>query len=319
MDSLTTYKDMPYRQLGPTGLKVSALSLGSWINFGHQVNQSLSDAMVDYALLHGINYFDTAESYAQGEAERILGQSLKRHARHDYVISTKLFWGGDKPNFTGLSRKHLVEGLNQSLERLNLDHVDILFCHRPDPSVPMEEVVRTMNHFIQQGLIFYWGTSQWPITSILEAQAIATKYQLEGPVVEQCRYNLFYRTKLEVEYQRLFMQYQYGTTIWSPLAGGILSGKYQDGIPAQSRFGVTPQWCPKDLNHKVQLTQALIPLAKAQGCSVAQLALAWCLHQPHVSNVILGATNLEQLKENIASVHINLNESVLNTINRHFS
>lgn len=319
MDAPITYQNMPYRQLGPTGLKVSALSLGSWINFGHQVDQALSDELVDYALAHGINYFDTAESYAQGQAERILGQSLSQHPRHDFVISTKLFWGGDKPNFTGLSRKHLVEGLYQSLDRLMLSHVDILFCHRPDPTVPMEEIVRTMNYFIQQGLIFYWGTSEWPLSSILEAQAIATKYQLEGPVVEQCRYNLFYRTKLEVEYQRLFMQYQYGTTIWSPLAGGILSGKYQDGIPPQSRFGQTPQWCPNDLAQKTALTENLLPIAKAHGCTLAQLALAWCLHQPNVSSIILGATNLAQLQENLACIDISLDDSVLNTIHTYFS
>lgn len=317
--SSVNQSNMSYRQLGRSGLKVSALSFGSWVNFGHQIDQKKSDALIAYAFEHGVNFFDNAEAYAQGEAERIMGATLKHFPRDEYVISTKLFWGGHKPNQTGLSRKHLHDGLHQSLKRLQLDYVDLLYCHRPDPSVPMAEIVTTMNRFIQQGKILYWGTSEWPVETLLAAYDCAQKLGLEGPTMEQPQYNLLHRHRLETEYQRLFEQYQMGTTIWSPLASGLLTGKYNQGIPQDSRFDLTPQWQPDDLTIKIKKCQQFAQLCQDTALDMTQFAIAWCLHNPNVSSVILGASNLEQLKHNLAATNVDISPEIKQKVENIFN
>ncbi|MEE2770252.1 MAG: aldo/keto reductase [Pseudomonadota bacterium] len=308
--------NMPYRQLGRSGLQISALSLGSWVNFGHQIDQKKSNELIAYAFDHGVNFFDNAEAYAQGEAERIMGETLTQYPRDEYIISTKLFWGGNKPNQTGLSRKHLHDGLNQSLKRLKLDYVDLLYCHRPDPSVPMVEIVTTMNRFIQQGKILYWGTSEWPVEALIEAYDCAKQLGLEGPTMEQPQYNLFHRERVEVEYQRLFEQYQMGTTIWSPLAGGLLTGKYNQGTPKNSRFDLTPHWQPDDIQQKIKKLQAFADLCNDYSIDMTQLAIAWCLQNPNVSSVILGASHLSQLEHNLGAINVSISNDLSDQIEK---
>jgi voltage-dependent potassium channel beta subunit len=301
---------MEYRYLGSSGLQVSALSFGSWVTFGDQMDETLAHESMKAAYDAGVNFFDNAEAYARGRSEHIMGNVIKRAGwkRSDLVVSTKIFWGGQGPNDRGLSRKHIIEGTRASLARLQMDYVDLIFCHRPDLHTPIEETVRAMTYLIQQGMAFYWGTSEWSGQQILEAFHIARREHLIPPTMEQPQYNMFHRDRVEKEYAPLYSQIGLGTTIWSPLAGGILTGKYSGGIPAGSRGSLAEyQWLrpyfeSEKAKKQIEKTGQLAPIADELGISTAQLALAWCLKNPHVSSVITGASKPGQVVENMKAV-----------------
>ena len=301
---------MEYRFLGRSGLQVSALSFGAWVTFGQQVGEDVAYECMQAAYEAGVNFFDNAEVYAHGEAEIIMGNVLRRSGwkRSDLVISTKIFWGGDSPNNSGLSRKHLVEGIRASLARLQLDYVDLIFCHRPDIYTPVEETVRAMNFIIDQGLAFYWGTSEWSAERIMEAYGIARNAGLPPPLMEQPEYNMFSLHRVEREYARLYREIGLGTTTFSPLASGLLTGKYSRGIPKGSRVTVKGyDWLREEFEseegrRKIGKAKELKSLAAELGCSLAKLALAWCLKNPHVSTVITGASRPDQVIENMAAL-----------------
>lgn len=303
---------MEYRYLGASGLKVSALSFGSWVTFGHQLDEVSAADCMRAAFHAGVNFFDCAEAYAKGRAEELMGQVIRRAGwkRSDLVVSTKIFWGGEGPNDRGLSRKRIIEGVNASLARMQLDYVDLLFCHRPDLHTPVEETVRAMSHLVDQGKILYWGTSEWSAPRLLEAYRVARREHLVPPLMEQPEYNMFHRKRVEREYAPLYAMMGLGTTIWSPLASGLLSGKYNDGIPEGSRLSLpTFEWLRKRLlgpNAASQLekVRALGRVAADLGCTTAQLAIAWCLKNPHVSSVITGASRVEQVRENMAALDV---------------
>jgi voltage-dependent potassium channel beta subunit len=269
---------MEYRYLGKTGLKVSALSFGSWVTFGPQLDEDLALACMTAAREAGVNFFDNAEVYAEGESERLMGKALQMSGwrREDLVISTKIFWGGSGPNDRGLSRKHIMEGVGAALDRLELDYVDLLFCHRPDFHTPVEETVRAMSNLIDQGVAFYWGTSEWTAERIREAYEIARREHLNPPVMEQPQYNMLTRDRVEKEYLRLYDEIGLGTTIWCPLASGILTGKYNDGIPDDSRMALEGyEWLAKALEgeegeKKIATVKKLMPVAEDLGCSMAR-------------------------------------------------
>ncbi|MBN2169702.1 MAG: aldo/keto reductase [Candidatus Krumholzibacteriota bacterium] len=303
---------MEYRYLGASGLQVSALSFGSWVTFGPQLDVGLALACMEAARDAGVNFFDNAEVYADGQSEVIMGEVLARAGweRSDLVISTKLFWGGKGPNDRGLSRKHLMEGIDASLSRLRLDYVDLLFCHRPDFHTPVEETVRAMTTIIERGKAFYWGTSEWTADRIREAHAVARREHLIPPVMEQPQYNMLHRERVEVEYARLYETVGLGTTIWSPLASGLLTGKYDEGIPDDSRLALPGYaWLRGMLEGEegerhLAAVRRLAPLAAELGCTRAQLAIAWCLKNPRVSTVITGASRPEQVTENMAALDV---------------
>ena len=303
---------MEYRRLGRAGIKVSALSFGSWVTFQNQLDEERAYACMKAAKDAGVNFFDNAEAYADGAAEILMGKVIKRAKwpRKDLVVSTKIFWGGAGPNDKGLSRKHLIEGTKASLERLELDYVDLLYCHRPDPETPVEETVRAMTHLVNQGKAFYWGTSEWSREELLEAYAAAKAHHLIPPAMEQPEYNMFARNRVEKEYHPLYEQFGLGTTVWSPLASGLLTGKYGDGIPADSRGSVPgyewlrDQFTSEEGRRKIEKVKKLLPLAKELQCSMAQFALAWCLKNPHVSSVITGASRPEQVQENMKALDV---------------
>ncbi|MEO0815416.1 MAG: aldo/keto reductase, partial [Myxococcota bacterium] len=269
---------MQYRYLGRSGLKVSALSLGSWVTFDTQLDVERAVDCMRAAFDHGVNFFDNAEAYAGGKAETLMGEAIKKAgwSRDELVISTKIFWGGEGPNQRGLSRKHIVEGLNASLRRLQLDYVDLVFCHRPDPHTPIEETVRAMSHVIDRGRAFYWGTSEWSAQQITEAYHIARREHLVPPLMEQPQYNMLTRDRVEREYAPLYRDIGLGTTIWSPLASGLLTGKYNDGIPEGSRFSIERfQWLKErvmgeGVEDKLAKIRALAAIANELGCSMAQ-------------------------------------------------
>lgn len=301
---------MKYNRLGKSGLKVSELSFGTWITFGGKLDFDKARECVKVAIEAGVNFFDSAEVYANGVAESILGKIVKEYRREELVISTKIFWGGDAPNQTGLSRKHLIEGTKNSLKRLKMDYVDLLYCHRPDPETPIEETVMAMDNIVRQGLAFYWGTSEWSAKEIEAAHKVAQEYKLIAPSMEQPAYNMFDRHKIEKEYAPLYEKYGLGTTTFSPLASGILTGKYVDGIPKGSRLEKT-KWLRNEFEKCDMLTQEamnkikqLNELALEIGATLPQLALAWCLKNPHVSSVIIGASSVKQLKENLKAGEI---------------
>ncbi len=299
---------MEYRRLGRTGIKVSALSFGSWVTFNNQLDSNQCDRMLALAYEAGINFFDNAEVYAKGESERLMGESLKRLGwrRSSYLIATKLFWGlHDGPNEKNtLNRKYLLEGINGCLQRLQLDHVDLLLCHRPDPETPIEETVWAMHDIVTQGKAVYWGTSEWSAEEIARAHEIAERHHLHKPVAEQPQYNLFARARVEGEYRRIINELGIGLTTWSPLASGLLSGKYQGGIPADSRAALPGfEWIRDRITpDKLAVVDALLPIARDLSCSVSQLAIAWCLRNRAVSTVLLGATREEQLQENLGAL-----------------
>lgn len=299
---------MNYRHLGKAGLKLSELSLGAWVTYGGQVGQEVAKECMIAAYEAGVNYFDNAESYSSGQAEVVMGNVLKETGwkRESYVVSTKLFWGGDGPNDKGLSYKHIVEGANRSLRRLQLDYVDLIFCHRPDPETPIEETVRAMDLIVRQGKAFYWGTSEWSAADILRADGIARQYGLTPPSMEQPQYNMLSRDRLEKEYLPVFKELGLGTTIWSPLASGILTGKYNQGIPKDSRMSLKGfEWLQKSLTpDKIEKVKKIGAVANELGCTSAQLALAWCLKNPHVSTVITGASRASQVAENMKALEV---------------
>ena len=315
---------MEYRFLGSSGLKVSALSLGAWVTYGGQVGEDIAHQCMTEAYEAGVNFFDNAEAYANGEAEIVMGNVIKKTGwkRSDLIVSTKIFWGGKGPNDRGLSRKHIIEGTNASLKRLQMDYVDLIFCHRPDKDTPIEETVWAMNHIINQGKAFYWGTSEWSAQQIMEAYSIARRENLIPPAMEQPQYNMFHRERVENEYLRLYREIGLGTTIWSPLASGLLTGKYNEGIPEDSRLNLEGyDWLretyeSEEGQRNIAKVRQLTKIAKDIGCSVAQLALAWCLKNPHVSTVITGASKPEQVKQNMAAMDVvdKLNEDILNRI-----
>jgi voltage-dependent potassium channel beta subunit len=296
---------MEYRRLGKAGLKLSELSFGSWVTFGKQLDVAGAKKLIHRAYELGVNFFDNAEVYANGVSESIMGEALKHYRREDLVVSTKIFWGGSGPNQSGLSRKHLMEGLKNSLKRLQMDYVDLVFCHRPDPETPIEETVLTMNDIIRSGLAFYWGTSEWSAEQLSEAYRIAENYKVIAPSMEQPQYNMLVRERFEKEYAPLYEKHQLGTTIWSPLASGLLTGKYNKGIPEDSRIA-EHGWLKESFEKQglwgeqlFSKLDKLAGLASDIGASLPQLALAWCLKNPNVSTVITGASKIEQLEENL--------------------
>lgn len=299
---------MNYRHLGKAGLRVSELSLGAWVTYGGQVGEQNAYECMVAAYDAGVNFFDNAEAYARGNAEVVMGNVLKKTAwkRESYLVSTKIFWGGSGPNDTGLNYKHIVEGVNNSLKRLDMEYVDLLFAHRPDPETPIEETVRAMDLVIRQGKAFYWGTSEWSAADIMRADAIARLNHLTPPSMEQPQYNMLWRQRMEVEYKPLFKELGYGTTIWSPLASGILTGKYNTGIPADSRLALEGyEWLRKQLTQdKIEIAKKLETLAGDLSCTPAQLALAWCLKNPNVSTVITGASRVEQVHQNMKALDV---------------
>ena len=303
---------MEYRNLGKSGLKVSALSYGAWVTFGPQMNESIAADCMHRAYDAGVNFFDNAEVYADGVAEEIMGAVLAKTGwdRSSYIVSTKIFWGGEGPNQRGLSRKHIVEGTDAALKRFGLDYVDLVFCHRADLHTPVEETVWAMNHVIQQGKALYWGTSEWPAGRILEAYHVARREHLLPPVMEQPQYHLFHRDRFEKEYAELYDRVGLGTTIWSPLAGGLLTGKYSDGIPENTRSTLKgyewlrARFSGDEARVKIAKVRQLTVIAEDLGCSMAQLAIAWCLTNPRVSTVITGASKPEQVTENMKAMEV---------------
>jgi voltage-dependent potassium channel beta subunit len=302
---------MKYRFLGRSGLKVSALSFGSWVTFGEQVNEDLATDCMKEAYDAGVNFFDNAEGYAAGESEIVMGNIIKKQGwkRSDLVLSTKIFWGGEGPNDQGLSHKHIIEGTNASLDRMQTDYVDLIFCHRPDKFTPIEETVRAMNQVINEGKAFYWGTSEWSAEQIREAYQIARREHLRPPLMEQPQYNMFKRDKVEGEFSRLYDEIGLGTTIWSPLASGLLTGKYNDGIPDDSRLAMENyDWLREKLletesgKNKLKKVEKLAKVADEADISMPEMALAWCLKNPNVSTVITGASKPEQVRQNMKAI-----------------
>ena len=300
---------MEYRRLGKSGIKVSELSLGAWVTYGGQVGEEIAEKCMAAAWENGVNFFDNAEGYAEGNAEVVMGNVLKKMGwkREDFVVSTKIFWGGKGPNDTGLSHKHIIEGVNSALKRLQVDYVDLLFCHRPDPNTPIEETVRAMDIIIRSGKALYWGTSEWSAAEIMRADGLARQYNLTPPAMEQPQYNMFERERFEKEYDILYRELGYGTTIWSPLASGLLSGKYNDGIPEGSRATLEGyDWLRKYVltPERIEKVKQLVPVSEELGCTMSQLALAWCLKNPNVSTVITGASRAEQVHENMKALDV---------------
>lgn len=303
---------MEYRFLGSSGLKLSALSFGSWITFTDQMEEDRTYECMKVAFDAGVNFFDTAEAYGSGKAETIIGRALKKAGwkRSAVVISTKVFWGGPGPNDIGLSRKHILEGLEASLTRLQLTYVDLLFCHRPDRHTPIEETVRAMTHVIHQGKALYWGTSEWSADQIIEAYDTARREHLIPPQMEQPEYNMFERQRVEKEYARLCGRIGLGLTSYSPLAGGLLSGKYEQGFPKATRATLPGhEWFRDQIageksRNDLKRAGSLKPIADELGCTRAQLALAWCLKNPNVSTVISGASRPDQLRENLGALDL---------------
>ena len=301
---------MEYRRLGTSGLKVSALSLGSWVTFGKQLDMSDAKTLLKTAYDAGINFFDNAEVYEAGESEKIMGDAIEGLGlpRDTFAVSSKVFWGGDKQMQLGLSAKHVRDACDAALKRLKVDYLDLFFCHRPDIDTPIEETVRAMHNLIQQGKVMYWGTSEWSAQQITEAHAVARAHHLTPPTMEQPQYNLLHRDKVEAEFAPLYENFGLGTTIWSPLASGMLTGKYNDGIPGDSRLALPGYewlrdlWVSEDGQQKLEKVRQLTALAKDIGISVTHLSLAWCLKNPNVSTVILGASRLVQLKDNLKSL-----------------
>lgn len=301
---------MEYRRLGKSGLQVSALSFGSWLTFGKQIGDNTAENLMATAYDNGVNFFDNAEIYARGQSEIVMGEILKKMdwRRDSYVVSSKAFFGlgGElTPTQKGLNRKHLIEACHAALERLQVDYLDLFFCHRPDKETPIEETVWTMHNLIQQGKVLYWGTSEWSAQEIMEAHMVAQRYNLIGPVMEQPQYNMLVRDKVEVEFSQIYKTVGLGTTIWSPLASGILTGKYNDGFPDDTRLGIEGMEWLKDSTlreENLQKVRKMTAFAKEIGISMANLAISWCLKNPNVSTVILGASKLSQLEENLKSL-----------------
>lgn len=301
---------MQYNNLGRSGLMISKLSFGSWVTFGSQVDLSASKKMIKTAYEAGVNFFDNAEVYADGESERLMGKALQEldFGRDTYTVSSKVFWGGEKPTQMGLSRKHVRDACDAALKRLQVDYLDLFFCHRPDIYTPIEETVNAMSDLVRSGKVLYWGTSEWNAQQITEAFIAAEKYNLVKPTMEQPQYNLFERDKVEGDFAPLYKTFGIGTTIWSPLASGLLSGKYANGIPKDSRVTLPGyEWLrarfeSEEGKRKIEQTQKLGLIAKRLGTTLPRMSIAWCAKNPHVSSVILGASRVEQLEENLKAL-----------------
>jgi voltage-dependent potassium channel beta subunit len=300
---------MEYTNLGKSGLQISRLSLGSWLTFGKQISDDVAERLMDIAYENGINFFDNAEIYARGKSEEVMGAILKKKnwSRDSYIVSSKVFFGngGQLPTQKGLSRKHIVEACEQALKRFQLDYLDLFLCHRPDKQTPIEETVWSMHQLIMQGKILYWGTSEWSAQEIMEAHMFAKQNHLIGPIVEQPEYNMFTRHKVEVEFSQIYKTVGLGTTIWSPLASGILSGKYNKDFPSDTRLGMEGMDWLKEKNltaERIDVVKKLSALAGDLDMSLPVLGLAWCLKNPNVSTVILGASKESQLIENLKSL-----------------
>jgi voltage-dependent potassium channel beta subunit len=314
---------MEYTNLGKTGLQISRLSLGSWLTFGKQIGDNTAEDLMDMAYDHGVNFFDNAEIYARGESERVMGRILKKKnwSRDTYLVSSKVFFGagGQLPTQKGLNRKHITEACNQALERFQLEYLDLFLCHRPDKKTPIEETVWSMHQLIMQGKILYWGTSEWSAQEIMEAHMFAKQNHLIGPVVEQPEYNMFCRDKVEVEFSQLYKTVGLGTTIWSPLASGVLTNKYLNKFPEDTRLGMDGLEWLKEKNlttEKLDKVRQLNRIAEELDLSLAQLGLMWCLKNENVSTVILGASQRIQLVENLAVLNLTdkLTDEVMQSI-----
>ena len=304
---------MKYRRLGKSGLELSIVSFGSWISFQKQINDTIADELMGIAYDNGINFFDNSEAYAGGESEKMMGRVLKNKNwdRSSFIVSSKVFFGlhgkENKPNQKGLSRKHVMEACNDALNRLQVEYLDLFFCHRADINTPIEETVWAMNTLIQQGKILYWGTSEWSGVEIMEAHRVAQEYKLIGPTMEQPQYNLFERNKIEKEYLNIYDFVGLGTTIWSPLASGLLTGKYNNGIPENSRLALGEMGWLKDklmVNDNLEKVKKLTNLANELGVTTASLSIAWCIKNPHVTSAILGATKKQQLLDNLKAIEV---------------
>jgi voltage-dependent potassium channel beta subunit len=315
---------MQYRRLGRSGLQVSELSLGSWVTYGNQVDKSAAIETLAAAKDAGVNFFDNAEVYAGGKSETLMGDALKHLGweRESYIISTKFYWGiAEGPNRKNtLNRKYLHHAIDGSLQRLQLDYVDLVFCHRSDPNTPIEETVWAMHDMIQRGQALYWGTSEWSAADIVSAWQIAERHHLHKPVMEQPQYNLFHRERVEQEYARLYEDLGLGLTTWSPLASGVLTGKYAGGVPAGSRSTLPGyEWLQKTVTNPdwIAATERLRPISKELNCTLSQLAIAWCASNPHVSTVITGASRVDQVVENMEAIDLipKLDSALLKQIN----
>ena len=300
---------MEYRRLGKAGVKVSALSFGSWVTFGDQIGDDVATELMKTAYDGGINFFDNAEAYAHGRSEQVMGRILRQvnWPRDTFLVSSKVFWGGEKPNQSGLSRKHVIEACHAAMRRLQVDYLDLYFCHRPDPETPIEETVRAMSDLVHQGKVLYWGTSEWSAQEITQAHAVARELHLVPPTMEQPQYNIFCRHRFEKEYAPLYREFGLGTTIWSPLAGGLLTGKHNKGVAEGTRatagiYDWMKEHMAREAKRKGEIVEKLAGVARELGLSPAILALAWCLKNPHVSTVILGASKVPQLQENLKAV-----------------
>ena len=314
---------MEYRNLGNSGLKISELSFGSWVTFVNQLNEKSAMDCMSYAYDQGVNFFDNAEAYASGESEILMGNILKKlnWNRDTYIVSSKVFWGGELPTQKGLSKKHIHDACNAALQRLRVDYLDLFFCHRPDPDTPIIETVYAMNDLLHQGKIMYWGTSEWSADEINEAFLCAKKHNLRGPSMEQPQYNILCRKRFEKEYKNIFINHKIGSTIWSPLASGLLTGKYNKNIPEKSRFKVKGYEWLSDSMKEVDFTkiEKIVDLSNKLNIKPSQLAIQWCLKNENVSTVIIGASKLSQLKENLKSIDYSeiITDEIINEINNY--
>ncbi len=303
---------MKYRHLGKSGLQLSELSFGAWVTFAQQIDQATAEQLMTIAYESGVNFFDNAEAYANGQAEIMMGSILKKKGwpRDTFVVSSKVFWGGDLPNQEGLSRKHVFEACHAALRRLQVEYLDLYFCHRPDPDTPIEETVRAMSDLVRQGKVLYWGTSEWSAGAIREAYRLARELYLVPPTMEQPQYNLFHRENVERNLAPLYHELGLGMTTWSPLASGLLTGKYNQGIPSGTRASLRGYgWLRKqfesaETRRRIEKVKRLGELASQLGITLAQLAIAWCLKNPHVSSVITGASRAEQIRENMKATEV---------------
>jgi voltage-dependent potassium channel beta subunit len=303
---------MEYRRLGRSGLQVSALSFGSWVTFGAQIGDDVAESCMKLAYDSGINFFDNAEVYAAGKSELVMGHILQKMQwdRSSYVVSSKVFWGGKLPNQIGLSRKHVVEACHAALKRLQVDYLDLYFCHRPDPNTPIAETVRAMHDLITQGKVLYWGTSEWSAAQLMEAFEVARTQNLIAPTMEQPQYNMLWRERVEKEYAPVFAQHGLGTTIWSPLASGLLTGKYNNAVPDDTRIHrhdlgwLKEKTIGSESGDKIEKSRKLAVLAAELGVSQACMSIAWCLKNPNVSTAILGASKVAQLEENLKALEV---------------
>ncbi len=315
---------MKYRRLGTSGLQISELSFGAWVTFAQQISQATAEKLMTIAYDSGVNFFDNAEAYANGKAEIVMGKILKRKGwpRDTFLVSSKVFWGGDKPNQEGLSRKHVIEACHAALRRLQVDYLDLYFCHRPDPNTPIEETVRAMSDLVAQGKVLYWGTSEWSAEEITQAHKIARELRLVPPTMEQPQYNVFHRDRVEREYAPLYDTLGLGTTIWSPLASGLLTGKYNAGDPGDTRISLKDYaWLREkfetdEARKRLAKVKQLAAFAKDLGTTLPHLALAWCLKNSRVSSVITGASKPEQVKENMKAGELvdKLDDAILQRI-----